>query len=276
VGKLLRERWPDRWMALSSHLKLDNAELNAWRAAADAIVTGLDSKTGLYEQFTGYFGLEQIDLSAYAGRSVPMDVVLGRERTQASQIIKQADVVALLALLPEAFTGDTGRANFRYYERRCGQGSSLSAALHGLVAARLGDGEMAMRYFRKTAAIDLADGQAAGAGGVHIAALGGLWMMVVFGFAGLSLLSDGVALDPRLPSDWTRLAFPVQWRGRRIRVAIDQVTRRLEATLEAGAAMTVVVAGVRHQLRTGQPLSVHVGAPHPTADRTLELSEPPL
>src|SRR5262249_38051584 len=63
--------------------------------------SGWSSQTGLFEQFAGFFGLEEIDLAGYAGRSVPMDVVLGRERTQRSKIIKQADVVALLGLLPE-------------------------------------------------------------------------------------------------------------------------------------------------------------------------------
>ena len=100
--------------------------------------TGWSSQTGLFEQFAGFFGLEEIDLAGYAGRSVPMDVVLGRERTQRSKVIKQADVVALLGLLPEEFPGDSGRTNFRYYEPRCGHGSSLSGAMHGLVAARLG------------------------------------------------------------------------------------------------------------------------------------------
>ena len=275
VAALMQARWPGRWTPLSSRLGLDDAELMAWREAADTIATGLDPKTGLYEQFSGYFGLEPIDLSAYAGRSVPMDVVLGRARTQGSQVIKQADVVALLALLPEAFPGNAALKNFRYYEPRCGQGSSLSAAFHGLVAARLGDGEMALRYFRHTAAIDLTDTKAADAGGVHIAALGGLWMMTVFGFAGLSLHSDGVALDPCLPPGWTRLGFPLQWRGRRIRIAIDQIRNRLEATLEDGAAMTVVVAGARYSLQTGQPLSVPIGAPLPAVDRTLQPSENP-
>jgi len=275
VAALMKQRWPGRWSALSAHLGLEQPELKAWREAADAITTGLDPKTGLYEQFSGYFGLEPIDLSAFEGRSVPMDVVLGRDRTQASQVIKQADVVALLALLPEAFVGDSGRANFRYYEPRCGQGSSLSADLHGLVAARLGDGEMALRYFRKTAAIDLADTQAANAGGVHIAALGGLWLMTVFGFAGLSLLDDGIDLEPRLPPGWTRLAFPLRWRGRRIRIVIDQAGDRLEATLEDGAAMTVAVAGTRHALRPGQPLSTPIGASHPAPDRALQPSEQP-
>jgi trehalose/maltose hydrolase-like predicted phosphorylase len=262
VAALMAARWPRAWSPLASRLKLDAVELGTWGEAADTIVTGRDPQTGLYEEFAGYFGLEDIDLAAYAGRSVPMDVVLGRERTQASQVIKQADVVALLALLPEAFTGDkmsdqgqddAGGANFDYYAPRCGQGSSLSAVVHGLVAARLGKSEAALGYFRKTAAIDLADTKAADAGGVHIAALGGLWMMTVFGFAGLSFREDGVGLDPKLPPGWERLAFPIQWRGRRLRIEIDGA--RVAATLEAGEPMTVYVGGAALKLEGHGPVS---------------------
>jgi len=53
------------------------------------------------------------------------------------------------------------------------------------------------RSVRVTAAIDLADTHVANAGGMRIAALGGLWQMAVFGFAGLSLLSDGVSRELR-------------------------------------------------------------------------------
>ena len=73
------------------------------------MATGLDAKTGLFEQFAGYFALEEINLADYAGRSVPMDVVLGRERTQRCQVIKQADVVTLLGLLPEEFSATRGQ-----------------------------------------------------------------------------------------------------------------------------------------------------------------------
>ena len=76
VAALLRERWPTRWASLSHGLTLDDAELQQWRDAADTLKTGLNPKTGLFEEFAGYFELENIDLSAYAGRSVPMDVVL--------------------------------------------------------------------------------------------------------------------------------------------------------------------------------------------------------
>jgi len=85
--------------------------------------------------------------------------------------------------------------------------------MHGFVAARLGYSEMALRYFQQTAAIDLADTHVAIDGGVHIAALGGVWLTAVFGFAGVSLRNDGVAIDPQLPADWNSLGFGFQWRG---------------------------------------------------------------
>jgi len=254
VATLLRERWSARWVGLSTKIGLDDAELKSWLDVADAMATGFDPKTGLCEQFAGYFDLEPIDLVQYAGRSVPMDVVLGRERIGQSQVVKQADVVALLALLPEAFPGESGLTNFRYYTPRCGQGSSLSRAMHGLAAARLGDPELALRFFQQTAAIDLADTHVAIEGGVHIAALGGLWQVAVFGFAGLSLRNDGVALEPCLPSGWRGMRFSVQWRGRRLQIEIDQVNRTLLATLIAGAPMVLFVGGERRELSSDQPL----------------------
>ena len=252
VAALLREHWPDHWARLSYRLCLEDTELVRWRAVAETMFTGWNSQTGLFEQFAGFFGLEEIDLAGYAGRSVPMDVVLGRERTQRSKVIKQADVVALLGLLPEEFPGDSGRANFRYYEPRCGHGSSLSGAMHGLVAARLGDPDLALRYFQHAVAIDLADNHTTIAGGLHMAALGGTWLTAVFGFAGLSLQSDGIAFNPKLPASWTALKFGIEWRGRRLRIGIDGAEQLFYATLEAGDPMAVSVNGRRQEVGCGR------------------------
>jgi trehalose/maltose hydrolase-like predicted phosphorylase len=249
VAAMLRGRWPERWACLSHGLGLDDTELVRWRTVADTMVTGWNSQTGLFEQFAGFFGLEDIDLTGYAGRSVPMDVVLGRERTQRSKVIKQADVVALLGLLPEEFPAETGRANFRYYEPRCSHGSSLSGAMHGMVAARLGDSDLALRYFQHAVAIDLADNHTTIAGGLHMAALGGTWLTAVFGFAGLSLQSDGIAFNPKLPANWRTLKFGVKWRGRQLRIGIDGAEQLFHATLEAGDPMAVFVNNRRQEVR---------------------------
>ena len=150
---------------------------------------------------------------------MPIDVVIGRELTQRSQVVKQADVVALIALLPEEFPGTMAEKNFRYYEPRCAHGSSLSTGMHALVAARLGDAAMALRYLRATAAADL-DPDPNTAGGVHIDGLGALWQAVILGFGGLDLKGDTLGIDPRLPPQWRSLSFRVSWRGRSVAIRI--------------------------------------------------------
>lgn len=261
IAALLRERWPDKWALLSSRLGLSDAELTQWQSVANTMATGWDPKTELYEQFAGFFSLEDIDLASYTGRTVPMDVVLGRERTQRTKIVKQADVVALIGLLPEEFPGDSAVTNFRYYEPRCGHGSSLSGAMHGLVAARLGYSELALRYFEQAVAIDLSDTHTTIAGGLHVAALGGTWMTAVFGFAGLSLQSDGIALNPQLPARWQSLCFGIEWHGRKLKIRIDAADRVVQATLEAGEPMSLLMNGHQHEVRQGQAAACPLSEP---------------
>ena len=249
LAELLARRWPARLAELSNRLGLDEVEYALWRTAAATLVTGLDEETGLIEQFAGFFALEPIDLPLHTDGSVPVDVALGPSRVQRSQVVKQADVVCLLALLEDEFDPATRRANFDYYEPRCAHGSSLSRSMHSLVAARLGKIDLALRYLRETAAIDLSETMRAGGGGVHIAALGGLWQAVVLGFAGATLTGPALSVAPRLPPGWTSLDFRVCWRGRRVHIHIEAEGRTVRATLEQGAEMTLAVHGTAHALR---------------------------
>jgi trehalose/maltose hydrolase-like predicted phosphorylase/hydroxymethylpyrimidine pyrophosphatase-like HAD family hydrolase len=253
AAQLLGSRRPERWAALAERLGVTLAELEQWRDVAARLVTGPDPSTGLFEQFAGFFNLEPVDLAAYTPRAAPMDVLLGRERTQRSQVIKQADVVMLLALLWDRVPPAVRAANFRYYEPRCGHGSSLSPAIHALVAARLGDLPVAERYFHQSAAIDLHDSMGNAAGGVHIGALGGLWQAAVFGFAGVRLERDGLRLDPHLPEIWTGLRFAVQWRRRTVRFQVHGHPRAVTATLERGRPLMLAIGDLRVRLRAGQP-----------------------
>ena len=214
LTELLASRHPERWEALARRLDLHPAEVQAWSRTAEAMYDGFDPATGLFEQFRGYFQLEDIELPPLERRTVPADVLFGRGRVQGSRILKQADVVLLIALLWDRFSPEVREANFRYYEPRTAHGSSLSPAIHALVAARLGQVELAGRYFRQAAEVDLANNMGNAAGGVHLATLGGLWQAAAFGFAGLQLASDEPAVHPNLPPGWQRLAFGVEWRGR--------------------------------------------------------------
>ena len=116
--------------------------------------------------------------------------------------------------------------------------------MHAIVAARLGDPALALGYFHDSTALDLSDATAGAAGGVHIAALGGLWQVAVFGFAGLSFGPGWLSFDPLLPDTWRQLSFAVQWRGRKIHVSIDAAVGRFDAELRDGADMRLTVRGV--------------------------------
>ncbi len=221
TARVIRERWPDVWHALAARLQIKEEELAAWSKLADVMFTGLNPDTALFEQFTGYFQKEPIDLKSYEPRSAAMDVILGHGRIQQTNVVKQADVVMAMYLLWDDMPARVRSTNFHYYEPRTGHGSSLSPAMHALVAARLGEMPVADRYLRQASEIDLSNNMGNAAGGVHAAAMGGLWQAMIFGFAGVKPRDDSVAFAPNLLSHWQRLVFPFQWRERLFHVSIE-------------------------------------------------------
>jgi kojibiose phosphorylase len=228
TARLLAERWPDEWRRLRERLGVGLAEPDGWAERAARLVTGLDPASHLLEQFHGYLDLPELEPPGGGA----LEVRLGPERLQRSRVVKQASVVLLLYLLWDRFPPEVREASFRHYEPRTAHGSSLSPPIHAAVAARLGDLPLAERYFRQSAEIDLADNMGNAAGGVHLAALGGLWQAAVFGFAGLDLGGERPVLRPRLPGAWRALRFGFTWRGRSFRGAVPQRDAAPEATAE--------------------------------------------
>lgn len=225
----LQQTRPHRWQELAGRLGLSNEELSSWPKLAEAMFTIFDPLTRLFEQFEGYYQKEPVDLKQFEPRTAAMDVILGHERINRTNVVKQADVVMALYLLWDQLHADVRAANFRYYEPRTGHGSSLSPAMHALVSARLGEEQLARHYLKQAAEIDLGNNMGNAAGGVHAAAIGGLWQAMIFGFAGLQTQADGLSLSPLLLEEWQRLSFPFQWRGRQLRVAIGH--QRVEISL---------------------------------------------
>src|SRR5690348_11787286 len=160
-----------------------------------------------------------------------------------------------MALLPDEFPGAAGKANFRYYEPRCAHGSSLSAGIHALVAARLGETEIALRFLRQAAVADL-EPDPNSAGGIRIAGLGGLWQAIVFGFAGLGMEGDVLSLTPRLPPDWRSVSFSVRWRGQPVQLRILGDTVRV--AISDGAPVQIRVGDQTHIVHGGA-LEIHCG-----------------
>lgn len=172
--------------------------------------------TGIIEQFDGYFALEDCSLAEVRGRLLDEREYWGSGNGVAAhtQIIKQADVIAMMALYPSLFSDETVKQNWEYYEPRTEHGSSLSACMYALAACRFGRADLAWQHFVNTASIDLCGGGKHWAGeiyigGTHPAANGGAWMIAVLGFAGLKEENGEISLKPCLPAQITSMRFPL-------------------------------------------------------------------
>jgi beta-phosphoglucomutase family hydrolase len=234
VGSILDASDPTVWDDLSRRLDLTPSELGEWRMVAAGLVDGFDHKTGLYEQFAGFFELEDIRAAEIAERPFAGDAVLGVERVDGAQVVKQPDVLMLAHMLPECVPAVVAEANYRYYEPRTSHGSSLSPAIHAAIAARLARLDDVVAYSRMAAAIDLGNGMGNAAQGVHVATMGGLWQAAVMGCGGLRPSRSALCLDPVLPDAWGALRFAIRWHGTRVEVSFtaDELSLDLDGDLE--------------------------------------------
>ena len=201
---------------LTARLGLSDTELFSWRKVVDGYVTGFDAKTLLYEQFAGFYDMADVPLEKLRPRPMAADLLLGRDVTLVSKVVKQADVVMLCHVLADEIDETTTRANYDYYEPITCHGSSLSPGIHAAVAARLHDVPEATDYFKMAAAIDLADNMGNAAAGLHMATMGGLWQAAVMGFCGVMRRGEALRLDPQLPKAWRRVRMPLRFRGARL------------------------------------------------------------
>ena len=258
---------PERLKELRDRLAVDDDEVAAWRDLAKRLYRPEpDPATGRIEQFRGYFELEDTTPEVLRGRLIDPGEYWGWPIGVAvhTQVIKQADVLQLLIQDPNG-SAAVLEANYDYYEPRTQHGSSLSPSVHAVAAARLGRVEDAMRYFVRSANVDLGGDYKAVSGGtfiggVHTAACAGTWQAAVYGFGGLRVLRDRLAADPVLPDGWSRLAFSAVRHGQRVR--IEAYGDRLTATADAGneTAMPLRLWGQDVRLAPGESATVLASA----------------
>lgn len=210
----LRDQHPAVARQLAEQLDLNAGRLDHWRDIAARMYIPFDEQDRIHVQFDDFFDMEYIPVPHYEPRTMSVMSILGHARTIRTQVIKQADVVMLMALLgDDVGPRDVLLNNWNTYYPRCDHGSSLSPAVHTWVAARLGLNDVAAELFDHAAGIDLNDNKGNVNHGIHGAACGGLWQAVALGFCGLRLTEDGPTVSPNLPAHWRKVSFNVYYRG---------------------------------------------------------------
>ncbi|CUA79115.1 glycoside hydrolase family 65 protein [Anoxybacillus suryakundensis] len=171
------------------------------------------------------------------------------EQVNNIQVSKQADIMVLFYLLENKFSQEVKRANWNYYEPKTLHDSSLSLSTHCILASDMDDRELAYALFEQAARIDLGPNMKSSDHGMHTASIGGVWQSVVCGFGGVRMLDGKLRIHPKLPKQWTKLSFPIYWRGDRLEVTVTHEQLVVKKVTNVHDAVTFDVFGTAYEVK---------------------------
>jgi maltose phosphorylase len=236
------ENNPLRHSEIIKKVNLDyDKEINSWKDIIHYMYFPIAENPDIFLQQEGYLDKEQKFVSEIHESERPLNQHWSWDRILRSCFIKQADVVQGLYIFEDEFDLETIRSNFNYYEPRTVHESSLSPCIHSIIASKLGYIEKAYELFLRTSRLDLDDYNCELHEGLHITSMGGTWMAIVHGFAGLRIKNGKIHLNPALPPDWKSISFRVIFRGNTLRINISG--KKIDIIKEDGPGDEVFLRG---------------------------------
>lgn len=202
----------------------------------DKIYIPKANKDGVIEQFDGYFNLEDVKVETVRSRLRHPNEYWGAKNGVASKtrVIKQADVIAALALFNNDFSSSLIKNNYDFYLPYTEHGSSLSSSMYSLCALYSKDYVTSYKMFRQSSSIDLGTKQKIYAGGIYIggthpASNAGAYLDVIRGFAGIYIdENDNLAFKPTLIHRWKEISFKIHFRNKKYQILIKRNEVKME------------------------------------------------
>ena len=225
-----------------------NAEMKAWLQEVSEHMTFPQTRDSVNEQYTGFFAQKDSGEIVRDGYNMPLEKNYVYDG--GTQVLKQADVVMMHYLFPGDFSEDVKRESFRYYEKRCLHGSSLSPSIHCITGLRNGFGKYAYGYLYLTALLDLKNLHLDKNlfEGLHTACAGGTWAATVYGFGGIEIYKDRLNINPILPEKWTELKYAFQYKG----VLFDVCVLKDKFTVQSSADAEIYVDDEKYVLEASE------------------------
>jgi alpha,alpha-trehalose phosphorylase len=237
-------------------LGVTSEEAASWRDAATAMFIPFDERLGVNPQHDGFTNYAKWDFKDTPEENYPLLLHYPYFQLYRKQVVKQSDLVLAMYLRSDAFTAEQKARNFAYYEPLTVRDSSLSACTQAVIAAEVGQLDLAHDYLAEAALMDLRDVEHNTSDGVHMASLAGAWMALVAGFGGMRAGYGALAFNPRLPDGITGLTFRMRYRGRKLRV-------------------TIALDRAKYELIDGDPLAVaHHGEEFELGKKPIERKIP--
>lgn len=204
-------------------LDISMEERKQWQDIVDKMYLPYDENLGIFVQHDGFLDKDIEPVSAIPKDQLPINQHWSWDKILRSPYIKQGDVLQGIWDFIDDFTEREKKRNFDFYEPLTVHESSLSPAIHSVLAADLHYEEKAVALYERTARLDLDNYNNDTADGLHITSMTGGWLAMVQGFAGMRVHDDGtLSYKPFLPKKWNSYSFRQVFKGRVIEVDVEK------------------------------------------------------
>ena len=254
VVRRLKSKHPDIFKVLVHRTKLEKHEPGEWDKAAKRMYIPYNEKLGINPQDDTFLTKESLDFDSIPREKFPLLLHFHPLTLYRYQVIKQADVVLALFLLGDEFSEELKKRNFDYYDPLTTGDSSLSVSIQGIMAAEFDYLDLATKYFTYAMLMDIADIGDNVEHGLHLASMGGIWMAVVYGVAGMRDYDGKLSFDPKLLRDTSGIHFNLSIGELLLQLDIRNIGTTY--TLKEGSSITFRHRGKRVNLRNGKSVTL--------------------
>lgn len=227
--------------------EITNKEKQNWKDIVKWMYLPVDQKSNIFIDHDNFLNKNIKLTTSLKSMFQPLYKNWTWDRILRSNYFSQADVVRGLYIFNTDFSKEIKKVNFNFYESITVHENSLSSAIHGTLAANLELYNQAYDFFTRSCLLDLNNYLDNTDKELHITAMAGTWITLVYGFAGLSI-EDGLKLKPYLPYQWEYYEFKIIFHQRQLKIRVEK--EQIFITLLTGLPLKLLVHNQEHLLKT--------------------------
>lgn len=250
--KLLEKKGKES--CVRDRIKVTTEELEEMENAAQKMLLPYDERLGINPQDDSFLDKPVWDFENTGEEEYPLLLHYHPLHLYRYQVCKQADTILAYFMFEEMQDYDVMCRSYDYYEKITTHDSSLSTCVFSIVASRLGMYQKGYEYFGDSTKLDLENTHNNTKDGIHTANMGGCYMAIVNGFAGLRINENGLFIKPHIPERWQEYQFNIVYHDNLINIKVDM--KKVSVSLNSGESVIINIYGKEYLLEKGSQVIV--------------------
>jgi alpha,alpha-trehalose phosphorylase len=199
-------------------LHITDGEIEQLQDIYENIYLPFDEDLNIFAQDKNFLSKAKVNLKDIPKNKFPLLLNYHPLYLYKHQVLKQADTMLALLLL-DYNDVQVLEDTFDYYEPITTHDSSLSKCIYSIIAFKLKKYEMAMKYFNEVLETDYNNTHNNTEHGLHVANLGGSYLVFVYGILGLRIHKGYITINPHITKEVPRFSLKIQYQNETVTIS---------------------------------------------------------